>query len=327
MSRIVLALLLVLSAVTVPAQNNTSPCEVTIHVRSNDRDFNGHVQVQVLSPSGTPVATVETNADGTATVTVMSGATYHVQITGEGIEPASYEFFIFGGDTSHTENFNVKRSSAPAKPPTAPTISLAEMNVPSKARDEMQKGSEAFDKGDMAKAQQHFEKAVAIYPQYARAYANLGIIAAKSGDRTKARAFFLKASEVDDKFLPAYVDLARIDIQEKNYRQAEATLGKVMAMNPAMSDALALLATAEYGNKDYDKALVDAQRVHLLGNDKPYANMHLLAGQILEMQNRTDEAAAEYKMFLKEDPSNSQAPAIKQAIADLEAKGSAANSN
>lgn len=320
MSRLLGVVLLALCSASLLAQSTLNECQVTIHVRTEDRDFNGRVQIEIFSMAGTPVATIATNADGTSTATIMSGASYRVRITGEGIEPASYDFFIFGGKTSDTENFNVKRTSAPSTAGTAPTISLAEMNVPAKAKDEMQKGMEAFSKGDMAKAQQRFEKAVAIYPQYARAYANLGIIAAKSGDRAKARSLFTKATEADDKFLPAYVDLARIDIQEKNYKQAQATLGKVITLNPDMTEAVAMLATAEYGNKDYDKALIDAQRVHLLGHDEQFANMHLMAGQILEMQNRGEEAIPEYKMYLKEAPNSPEANPVRKALADLQAK-------
>ena len=320
MSRLLTIVLLVLSPGIALAQSTLNECQVTIHVRVDDRDFSGRVQIEIFSTAGTPVDTVATNADGTATATMMSGASYRVRITGEGIEPASFEFFIFGGKSSDTENFNVKRTSAPSQAGNAPTVSLEEMNVPSKAKEEMQKGMEAFSKGDMSKAQQRFEKAVAIYPQYARAYANLGIIAAKSGDPTKARSLFDKAIAVDDKFLPAYVELGRLDIQEKNYQSAEATLDKVIALNPSMPEALAMLATAEYGNKDYDKALIDAQRVHLLGHDQQYANMHLMAGQILEMQNRGAEAIPEYKMYLKEAPNSPQAKAVQQALAELQAR-------
>lgn len=320
MSRFLFVVLLAICSSGLSAQSTLNECQLAIHIRSDDRDYNGRVQIEIFSTAGTPVATVATNADGTTTATVLSGASYRARITGEGIEPASYEFFIFGGKASDTENFNVKRTSTSSPAASAPTVSIAEMNVPPKAKEEMQKGTEAFSKGDMVKAQQRFEKALEIYPQYARAYANLGIIAAKSGDRTKARSLFSKAAEVDDKFLPAYVDLARIDIQEKSYKQAEATLDKVMTLNPSMTEAVAMLAAAEFGNKDYDKALTDAQRVHLLGHDAQFADMHLMAGQILEMQNRREEAIPEYKMYLKEAPNSPQAKVVQQALADLQAK-------
>ena len=79
----------------------------------------------------------------------------------------------------------------------------------------MQKGIEALAKGDLGKAEQHFEKATAVYPQYARAYVGQGLVAIKTGDRAKAKDRFSKAIEVDDKFVPAYVDLARIEFRKR----------------------------------------------------------------------------------------------------------------
>jgi Tfp pilus assembly protein PilF len=203
---------------------------------------------------------------------------------------------------------------------SAPTISVGEMNVPDKARDELQKGMEAFAKGDMTKAQQRFEKAIAIDPQYARAYAAEGIIAIKSGDRVKAKGLFSKAIEVDETFVPAYLDLARADFQEKNYAEAEKLLRKVMTLNPSIPDVLALLASSEYMNKEYEEALVDARRTHNLPNHEQFADVHLLAGKILEMQDRPQEAIAEYRLFLKESPSSPQVPMVKQEVTQLEAR-------
>jgi len=326
MSRLAAVVLLVLSfAGTVSAQDvHFNTCDLTIHVRtSEDRDFNGRAQVEIISPSGTPVATGQTNFDGTVDFQVSSGITYQARISGQGIETTTHEFHIMGGQSSHTENINVKSKPAgdAQQQPGAPTISLEEMNVPAKAKDEMQQGIAAFNKGDMATAQQRFEKAISIYPQYALAYVNLGIIAAKTGDRAKARTLLAKSIAIDDKYVPGYVALARMDFQEKNYAGTESILRKAMQLNPSIPDVLALLASAEYGNKEYDQALADAQRVHTLPHHEAYANMHLLAGQILEMKNRPQEALAEYQMFLKEDPNSLQAKQVQQAVTDLQNAG------
>ncbi|MGZ4815992.1 MAG: tetratricopeptide repeat protein [Terriglobales bacterium] len=324
MSRFAAVVLLALSLpAPALAQSHFSTCDLTVHVRTiDDRDLNDRVQVQILSPAGTQIGTAGTNLDGTADFQVSSGVTYVARITGNGIEPTSAEFHIMGGEVSYTENINVKRA-APAgaqRPGGSPTISLEEMNIPAKAKDEMQQGIEAFNKGDMARAQQRFEKAISIYPQYAQAYVNLGIIAAKAGDRFKARTLLSKSIEMDDKFVPGYLALARMNLQEKNYVGAESSLRKVMLSNPSIPDAVALLATAEFGNKKYDQALADAQRVHTLPHHEQFANMHLLAGQILEMQNRPQDALTEYRLFLKEDPGSPQTKMVQQAVTDLENK-------
>jgi tetratricopeptide (TPR) repeat protein len=295
-------------------------CELSIHVRTpDDREYNGHVQVELLSSAGTPVATTQTS-NGSADFQVASGVTYRARISGQGIEPINQDFFIMGGAQVHTENINVKLASSAAQQESTasfPMVSLTEMNAPSKARDEMQKGMEAVAKGDFGKAEQHFEKATAVYPQYARAYVGQGLVAIKTGDRAKAKDRFSKAIEVDDKFVPAYVDLARIEFQEKNYSETESLLKKVMALNPSMPDAVALLASTEYINKEYDSALADAQRVHSLPNHEQFAEVHLLAGEILEMRNQPQRAIVEYELFLKESPKSPQAAMVQRELSQL----------
>lgn len=327
MFRSVGILLAVLALAVSPlAQNIVTNCELTIRIRVEDRDYGGHVMIELLAPGGSTAASAGTNQDGSAYFQVQSGVTYSARVSGRDIETSTQQFHIMGGELNHSEYINVRLLNSDSAPPPktkdqdrSATVSVSEMNVPPKAKEEMQKGNDAFAKGDLATAQQCFEKAVSIYPKYARAYANLGIIAAKSGDRVKARELFSKAVEADDKFLPAYVSLARMDFQDKDYKKAEEELRKVLNQNPTMTDALALLASAEYGNKDYDAALVDAQRVHMQPNHEQYASMHLLAAQVLEMQSRNDEAIAEYRIFLKEDPNSPQAPKVRQALADLQA--------
>jgi len=325
MSRFLFIVLIVLSSgYSAFAQINSDTCQLTVRVRTpQDREYNRPLQVELISSGGTPISAAQTNGTGSADFMVRSGGSYRIQVSGQGIETTTADFRIPDGVQVHMETVNVKPSTHSGQPQDvqggAPTISLAEMNVPDKAREEMQKGMEALAKGDTEKAQQRFEKATAIYPQYARAYSAQGIIAAKAGDHAKAKTLFSKAIEVDDKFVPAYIDLARMDFQDKDYVEAESMLRKAMALNPSIADAVALLASTEYMNKEYDKALVDAQRVHTLPNHEQFAQVHLLAGKLLEMQGHMPEAIAEYQLFLKEDPNSPQAAAVQQEIAQLQA--------
>ncbi|HLH08715.1 MAG TPA: tetratricopeptide repeat protein [Terriglobales bacterium] len=306
-----------------PQVANGSLCDLAIHLRTpDDREYDGSVHLELLSTGGSPIAATGTS-NGTAEFQVPSGITYRVRISGEGIETSTEEFFIMGGTLIHTENVSVtlKKTSttqSETAPGSGPTISVTEMNAPANARDQMKKGMDALAKGDMVKAEERFEKATAIYPQYARAYTAQGLIAVKSGNKSKAKALFSKATEVDSNFLPAYVDLARIDFQENNYTEAESLLRKVMVLNPTMTDAVALLASTEYMNKEYNKALADAQRVHTLPNHQQFAQVHLLAGKIFEIKNDPQQAIAEYQLFLKESPQSPQAAMVEREISQLQ---------
>jgi Tfp pilus assembly protein PilF len=158
-----------------------------------------------------------------------------------------------------------------------------------------------------------------VYPRYARAYDMLGAIAIKNSNRTKARELFSKSIQADATFLPAYVDLARMDVQDQDYAGSESLLQKAIAVNPSMLDAVALLATTEFANKEYDKALADAQRTHALPNHQQFAEVHIMAGKVLGMQNHPGAAMMQFQLFLIEKPDSPQAESVRNALASLKA--------
>jgi hypothetical protein len=85
-----------------------------------------------------------------------------------------------------------------------------------------------------------------------------------------------------------------------------------------MPDALALLATTEFANKEYDRALADVQRTHALPNHQSFAEVHLMAGKVLRMQNHPNAAIAQFQLFLIEKPGSPQAESVRALLASLQ---------
>ena len=297
-------------------------CDLSVSVRTSDeRSIEAPIQVEVLSPQGV-IATVYIVGAEPAQFRVTSGKTYRLTVSGKGIEATTTPYFEINAlELVHTETVHVKPESLAAGEsiPGSPTISVSEMSIPKKASAEMNKGLDAYSKGNMEKAAAHFEKAIAEYSRYARAYDMLGVIAIKGSNRTKARELFSKSIQADAAFLPAYVDLARLDLQDQDYAESESLLAKVIALNPSMPDATALLATTEFANKEYDKALVDVQRTHALRNHEQFAEVHIMAAKVLRMQNHPKAAIAQFELFLQEKPESPQGESVRQALASLKA--------
>jgi tetratricopeptide (TPR) repeat protein len=110
-----------------------------------------------------------------------------------------------------------------------------------------------------------------------------------------------------------------MDVQDQDYAASESLLAKALDANPSLPEASALLATTEFASKEYDKALADVQRTHALPNHEQFAEVHLMAGKVLRMQNRREAAIAQFQLFLKEKPNSPQAESARQALASLEA--------
>ena len=106
-------------------------------------------------------------------------------------------------------------------------------------------------------------------------------------------------------------------LQDQDYAASESLLAKAMSVNPSMPDVLALLATTEFANKEYDKALDDVRRTHALPNHQQFAEVHLMAGKVLRMQNRLDAAIAQFQLFLVEKPDSPQGESVRQTLASL----------
>ena len=305
------------------AQTAGGNCDLYVSVRTSDEhSIEAQIQVELLTPQG-PLGTVHIIGTEPAQFRVANGRTYRLTVSGTGIETVTTSYFEINTlEQSHTETVHVKAANLKSNGesiPGSPSISVSEMNIPKQAKAEMNKGLEAYSKGEMEKATAHFEKAIAEYPRYARAYDKLGAIAMKNSDRAKARELFGKSIQADEAFLPAYVDLARLDLQDQDYAGSESLLAKALTLNPSMVEATALLATTEFANKEYDKALADVQRTHGLANHEQFAEVHLMAGKVLALQNRRAAAIEQFQLFLIEKPDSPQGESVRKTLAALEA--------
>jgi tetratricopeptide (TPR) repeat protein len=316
-------LFLLVASASLVAQGGLGDCDLSVRIlTSNERGVESPIQVQLLGEQGVLATASITGADS-AHFRVASGKTYRLSVSGTSIEPITTSYFeVTALEGTHIESVYVKlnKQNSTEDSAGAATVSVSEMNIPKNASSEMKRGMDAYSKGDMESAAGHFQKAIAEYPQYARAYDMLGAIAMKGSDRVKARELFGKSIQADGGFVPAYLDLARMDLQEHNYSKSESLLEKAISLNSSMPDAIALLATTEFANGEFDKALADVQRTHALRNHEQFAEVHIMAGKVLRMQNHPDEAIVQFQLFLKEKPESPEGESVRKALASLQAR-------
>jgi len=318
------ALFLLMFSYSLVAQTNLADnCDLSVRIRTSDeRSIEGQIRVVLLSPRG-ELGVVTIQGGEPARFRVANGKTYRLTVSGGGIETVTTPYFEINPlEPAHTETVHVKPENPDQSEKStsgAPTVSVSELNIPKKAKTEMEKGLDAYAKGDMEKALSHFQRTITEYPSYARAYDMMGVIAIKRSDRGKARELFSKAIQSDDSFLPAYVDLARMNVQDEHYAEAESLLAKVISMNPSMADAVALLAIMEFAKKEYGKALADVQRAHTLRNHEQFAEIHIMAGKALRMQNHNAAAIVQFQLFLVEKPDSPLVNSVREALASLNA--------
>jgi Flp pilus assembly protein TadD len=172
-------------------------------------------------------------------------------------------------------------------------------------------------KQDLTHAEQRLRKAIAIYPDFAVAYNNLGVIYSRLGDHEREREALQKAISLDERMAPAYVNLGKMSIGAGDFASAETALNKASRFDPVDPATLILLAYAELMDRRFDEAVATSRKAHSL--DKPHALAHRLAANALEQKGQAAAAIAELEIFLAEEPTGPRADAARKELADVRA--------
>jgi Tfp pilus assembly protein PilF len=219
----------------------------------------------------------------------------------------------------HNEWVRVKRKPVSGVVPTSTdgSVSQATLNIPDKARKEFDKGVSSSGKQDFLAANQHFTKATEIYPQYGLAFVNLGAVAMQEGNSAAGEHYFEQAIHADPQLPNGYTSLARVRIMQQQYDEADTLLAKALSIRPLDPEPLTMLATSELRSGKYPEAIANAKKVHSLPHEH-FAVVHILAAEALGKQHQPDQAAEEYRLYLKEQPLSPHADSIRAAIQNLE---------
>src|SRR5271167_2399531 len=300
-------------------------------VYANDRKAGANLVVRLMQgSSSTPEQTTFTNDQGKADFRNVPVGMYHVSVTGDGIETTeSDEFEVDSRKVTQSQYVTVHPTQGPeakAGTSTSGTVSASELKVPIKARKELDKANEAISRQDWSKAIESLNKAIAIYPQYASAYNNLGVVYAHMNDVVREQQALVKAVSLDDHFAAACQNLVKVYLRERAYPQAETLLGKGLSVEPNNGQYLMLMADVQFMEGHYDAAIASAKKVHALPNNHP-ATAHYIAAKAYEQENRPKEAMAEFQTFLKEEPTGPRADHVRGDLAKMQASAPVTSAN
>ena len=282
-------------------------------------DIRAHVQL-MGSASTSPVAESYTNDSGMTSFNNIEIGNYHLIVSGQGIQET--DSGLFEVDPRRTSQFLyvTVKSTRKTEQPTLNelgTVGAMDLQIPESAAKEFDKATALMAKHDWKKAIERLDKALAIYPQYAAAYNNLGVVYSRIGDRNREREALRKAISLNDHFAPAFVNLAKMAISDRDFPAAEALLDKAAGMDPSNSQNLVLLANVELLDRHYDQAITNCRKVHSLAQGS-HSLVHYIAARAFEHENRTSDAVAEFQIFLSEEPSGERAEAVRKELAGLQ---------
>jgi tetratricopeptide (TPR) repeat protein len=206
------------------------------------------------------------------------------------------------------------------------TISMVSLAAPKDAKKAYDKGLEALKKSKYEEAQKSFEKAVEVYPSYATAWYELGMLQAGQGKTDMARSYFQKASENDPKFIKPYLQLSIMALQASNWQDLAAITDKTVKLNPFdYPQEYFFNSVANFNMHRFDAAEKSALEAERLDTRHQYPkNSHLL-GMILALKKDYAGAAERMKTYLKFAPNAEDAAKVRAQLAEVEKVTAAAN--
>jgi tetratricopeptide (TPR) repeat protein len=110
----------------------------------------------------------------------------------------------------------------------------------------LRQGGYYLNQGSYEKAQQEFDKALALNPSSAKAYNLSGLVRFQQKDYQSAEGQFLKAVALDPSFAPAYNNLGGVYAMRNQWSAAKEMLKKAISLSPDMASAHFSLGTVHF---------------------------------------------------------------------------------
>ena len=274
------------------------------------------VQVRNIS-TGSVLASAYTNRAGIFRFEMVPNGRYEVVVANN--QTALGHELVEVRDSSSVVNLQLNNSDLNRAPAGNGVVSVAEYQIPAKARTDYDKAEKAFREGRLEDVSKYLEKALQVHPGYAAALTLRGMISVQRNDLAAAINDFNKAIRSDSDYARAYGAMAVALNGLSRFDEALRAAQQALSLSPSFWQADYEMAKSYVGKADYQRAL--QQLNHVQGQmTHNYAPLHLLrARAFLALKNYSD-AAAELKFFLGVVPANdARASQARDALAKINA--------
>ncbi len=199
------------------------------------------------------------------------------------------------------------------------SISVTSMMAPKAAKKAYEQGLQSLLKNKPADAEKDFEKAVAVYPQYADAWVSLGKLRIEQQAIEPGRAAMKKAMESDPKVVAPYMELGVLAAKDGNWQESGKYLDRAVELDPVdFPQAWYADAVANFNLGNYDAAEKASRAAVKL--DPRHANPRscYLLGLVLTEKHDYAGAAAELTTYIKLAPNAPDLAQAKDKLSELE---------
>jgi tetratricopeptide (TPR) repeat protein len=201
------------------------------------------------------------------------------------------------------------------------TTSATSLMAPKDARKAFEKGSELVKKKKVADAEKEFQKAVDLYPKYAVAWHELGLLKEQQNQADAARTAYQQAVASDSKFIKPYIQLAGMAARQQDWKQTAELSDKAIKLNPYDFPAIYLYNSVAYYNlQDLEAAEKSAREGVKSDPQHRIPKLAHLYGIILAQKQEYSSSAEQLKAYLKFAPNAADVETVKKQLAEIEGK-------
>ncbi|MGC2662435.1 MAG: tetratricopeptide repeat protein [Bryobacteraceae bacterium] len=200
------------------------------------------------------------------------------------------------------------------------TISATTLAAPSHAKKSFDKGLVAMKAQKWADAVNQFNAAVKVYPKFAAAWYELGLAYEALNQLREADTAWLKSLDSDPKYGKPYQNLTALAYRQGNWQGLEDYSSRWLKLDPDDFPAAYLFdAFAKAKLNRMDDAEVAARHGLLIDKEHTAPKLDFVLGIILMQRHEYAESAKCLRSYLELVPDASDAPAIREQVATLDA--------
>ncbi len=275
------------------------------------------VELQLSNRPGEPMrATV--NAEGEYRFVNLGVGQFTVAARAPGYKPAKSDVETMGGNQTRgsTRLVLVSEQALPKGASAGPVvISQNELRAPKKAVKEIEAAEKALGAGDLDGASRDLDKALALYPNYARASFLRGTVFEKQHKLEEAVRSYQKAIQDNPSHLASYRALADLHRANLDFASLDNIVAQWKSVQPLEAAPYLYAAVSQYERGNYPLAVEQGLLASRLPHDHLPDLKLILANCYNKLRNR-EAAAQQLREFLERWPNH---PLSSQVRSSLEA--------
>ena len=308
-----------------PVSDHIGRVLIRVRDRVNEEQL-AQVQVQLIRFPNGVVGEQFTGSDGSVQFSGLSVGAFTVRASCRGYEPGEAQIDLRNSDGTlqSVDLALIPRRHEESGAPNG-IVAAGTLRAPDNARREFERGSRLLnEKKDVARSIAAFQRAIALYPNYADAYFLMGTAQMQTSAASDAEISLRKAIALNGHMTAPYYPLALLLFGQHRYAEEKELLLTAEKLDATDWRWPFELARCHAQQGVWESALRYA--VTASGSTNVPPKVHLLIADICANSDRPREAVAELELFARLDPESSFMERVREVLPILRRRAAASAS-